>query len=543
MSDIEYYKLQVLVADDFSNFRATVTGMLGRLGIGRVDLVSHANGVIDLCERKTFDLILCDYNLGSGKTGQHVLEELRHRTLMNAGTLFILVSAEASKDVVMAVYDCEPHDYLMKPITAQTLQRRIQRLLGQRQALLPVYDAMAAGESEQATQLLTHLSLEQSRYAVQAQKLLGELFIQQDELGKAEKLYTKVLQIRPLDWARLGLAKVKQSRGELKVAGEWLTQIIHENPLFLPAYDVLAQNWSEQNESQLVQQTVQESVTISPRSILRQKWLAQVAESNGDLMTALGAWRASVKLGELSCHASPEDHLHFARLATTVIEQHLQPPVPLAEESIRVVGKARNRYSLTSQQRARANLMEIRCYSLAGRLERAGQLAETVEADLGANDRNDVVVNVERVRAWRSLGAEAKAKLLLENLLALYAQNQAALEQLDALLEEPVSDLNREIVAKVNRDGIELYNQHRFDEAIACFEQALRVFPRHVVIKLNIAQALMGKLRGGDAREPVAAALVRQALVDIAVMVDAKHPQYRRFQRLRNMVEETLVAS
>lgn len=542
VSGIDYRKLQVLVADDFSNFRATVTSMLARLGISQVDLASHGNGVIELCQRKPFDLILCDYNLGSGKNGQHVLEELRHRSLINASTLFIIVSAEAQKDVVMAAYDCEPHDYLMKPITARNLQRRIDRLLIQRQALLPVYSALHLGDLGRAIQVLIRLSLEQTRHAIQAQKLLGELFIQESEWHKAEKLYNNVLEGRPLDWARLGLARVQQNRGDLDVAGEWLAEIIRDNPLFLPAYDVLAQNWEEQGRHQLVQQTVQESVIISPKSILRQKRLAQVAEQNGDFMTALGAWKASVKLGELSCHASAEDNLHFARLAATVMDRDLHGPVPLAEESIKVVNKARDRYSLTGQQRARATLLEIRCLCHAGNTGRATMLAEALELDLADNERNAVVVNVDRVWAWRSLGVSARANALIEALLTLYAKNQAALEQLDAVLEEPVSDSNRELVGKVNREGIALYNQARFDDAIACFNRALSIFPRHVGIQLNITQALMGKLRKGETSESTTA-LMRQTLSGIATVVNAQHPQYSRYKRLRNMAEETLVIS
>lgn len=542
MSGVDYHKLQVLVADDFSNFRATVTGMLGRLGIAKVDLASHGNGVIELCQRKAFDLILCDYNLGSGKNGQHVLEELRHRALIDDATLFIIVSAEASKDVVMAAYDCEPHDYLMKPITAHMLQHRIDRLLMQRQALLPVHSAMHLGDLERAIKVLTRLSLEQNRHAVPAQKLLGELFIRENEWQKAEKLYTKVLEVRALDWARLGLARVQQNRGDLTLAGEWLIQIIKENPLFLPAYDVLAQNWEQLGSFQQVQHTVQESVSISPKSILRQKRLGGVAEHNGDFITALGAWRASVKLGELSCHASADDHLQFARLATTVMERDQQAPVALADESIKVVNKARDRFSLTGQQRARATLLEIRCLCRAGNAGRASLLAEAAEVDLANHERNDVVVNVERVWAWRSLGAQAQANALVEALLVLYAENQAALEQLDAVLEEPVSDNNRELVGKVNREGIALYNQDRFDEAITCFDRALRVFPRHVGIQLNITQALMGKLRGGETNDAIVDQ-VRQTLSSIATVVSAQHPQYRRYKRLRIMAEETLAMS
>lgn len=117
MSELNYNHLRVLMADDFSNFRATVNGMLGKLGVQQVDLGSNGAGVLEACQHKTLDVILCDHDLGPGRNGQQLLELLRHNKLISHRSIFIVVSADAAKDVVMAAYDCDPDDYLMKPAT------------------------------------------------------------------------------------------------------------------------------------------------------------------------------------------------------------------------------------------------------------------------------------------------------------------------------------------------------------------------------------------------------------------------------------------
>lgn len=82
MNDINYSRLRFLVADDFGNFRSTVSAMLGKLGIHQVDTATNGAEVLDKCQRRNYDVILCDYDLGSGRNGQQVLEELRFKSLI-----------------------------------------------------------------------------------------------------------------------------------------------------------------------------------------------------------------------------------------------------------------------------------------------------------------------------------------------------------------------------------------------------------------------------------------------------------------------------
>ena len=69
--------LQVLIADDFENSRQSIRKILLSVGIENIHVTATGKGVLDECKSKKFDLILCDYNLGHGKNGQQVLEEVR----------------------------------------------------------------------------------------------------------------------------------------------------------------------------------------------------------------------------------------------------------------------------------------------------------------------------------------------------------------------------------------------------------------------------------------------------------------------------------
>ncbi len=526
------------MADDFSNFRTTVTAMLTKLGIGKVDVASNGTSVIQTCQRASFDLILCDYDLGVGKNGQQVLEELRHNSIIGPKTVFIVVSADASKDVVMAAYDCEPDDYLMKPITAKMLHQRMARLLTQRKALMPVYKALEGDDSDKAVHLLIDLSLSEGRQALCAQKLLGELFVARSELSKAEKLYTKALELRQVDWARLGLARVKRLKGDHEGAGQVLGQLVGDNPLYLPAYDELANNLEAKGETLSLQKAVQQTVSISPKSILRQKRLAEVAERNGDYNTAVEALRSTVRLGDLSCLASAEDNLNFARVAATSVEKNIAPANPLTREAIDVLDKARHRFSMSQDQLARAALLEGRAHVLAGnRAEGEALIASAEEAVLNGDESVDAAI--ERIKALQTLGELEQAEALIAHMLEQYAYDQAVLQRLDWLLEEPVSDSNRSLVANINREGIDLYNAGQYDQAMDCFEKARRLFPKHIGIQLNIVQALIGKLKQGDTTEDTVAH-TQHALQEVSNLVNEEHPHYNRFVRLQDMASASI---
>ncbi len=539
MSDFNYSKLRFLVADDYGSFRTTVNTMLTKLGVGQVDMASNGAEVLEKCQRSRYDVILCDYDLGVGKNGQQVLEELRFRRLISRRSLFILVSADAAKDVVMAAYDCEPDDYLMKPISARMLERRVARLLWQRQVLADVYMALEVEDRRRAMALLLKLAMTDNRHTRIVQKMLGETLIAEGELCKAEKLYTSVLEMRLVDWARLGLARVKHLKGDFEVAGDWLEKIVRENPLYLPAYDILANNWEQMGHSAQVQATVQRSVAISPKSILRQKRLAQVAEFNGDLGVSLQALRATVKLGALSCHACPEDGFQFAQVATVSVEKRLQPAEPLVREVGEVMTFVRERFALSKEQLARAELLRARIMACGGQQAQAKSLIQVAEAQLCPGEEISLEVNLERVQALQAVGDHTEAEILLGELLQRYAYDEDALEKLDRLLTEPVSETNRTLIATVNREGIDLYNQARFDEAVECFEKVQRIFPRHVGVHLNIVQSLIGKLRAGQ-KDPQTIGLTEQALATIGSLIETDHSQYARFQRLRDMATTSM---
>ena len=137
-TNADFAKLSYLIVDDFESFRVSMREMLRSCGAEKIESFAKASPAIQFCVYNHVDVVLCDFNLGEGKSGQHILEELRHKKLLKRSSIFLMVTAETSKEMVMGAREYQPDAYLTKPINRAILRKRLDSLVSQRNALLPI---------------------------------------------------------------------------------------------------------------------------------------------------------------------------------------------------------------------------------------------------------------------------------------------------------------------------------------------------------------------------------------------------------------------
>ncbi|MBS3800868.1 MAG: response regulator, partial [Thioalkalivibrio sp.] len=125
--------MPVLVVDDFSNMRSTLRQMLLSAGYEDIDMAASGEDAIDKLGQRRYAIVLCDYNLGEGLDGQQVLDLARDRGLIDLSTLFIMVTAETTSDMVMGAVESIPDGYLSKPFTKDLLAVRLARGIRRKQ--------------------------------------------------------------------------------------------------------------------------------------------------------------------------------------------------------------------------------------------------------------------------------------------------------------------------------------------------------------------------------------------------------------------------
>jgi CheY-like chemotaxis protein len=530
-------KIQALIVGDFDSFRTTLFSILRQLGVANIDSAASSSEAMRFCASKNYDIILCDQNLGPGKSGQHILEELRHTDCLNKDSLFVLISAETDKSAIMAALDDEPDAYLTKPITSQTLKHRINHLLKQRVALASVYRALKESDINAAVERGFAELSKGNPYANQCQKILGKLLIGSGRANEAEHLYQDVLASRRLDWAMFGMAKAKELQGDSTDAQRWLTEAIQLNPLYLKAYDSLATIMGESGRTQTQQEILEQALSHSPLSILRQYALGNSALKNNDIRVAATAFRKAVKLGEYSCHDSLDAHVKFAQTTAELAAIDKTLAKPLLNEALQSATEIRSRFGKSYDHKVNSLLLEAQLLNATGN---ARQSKETLNIAKKLVEKNasslSLITTIEWIKVLQVNGEKAEAEKLTKNLLQKYAEDDAALQKIDILLEEPSSKHNKALVEKINKEGIDYYNAKDFNHAIDAFNSALRSLPLHVGLRLNLVQALIQLFKQNSQQKTLL--IAEQMLSYVALLISSSHAQFRRFKQLEETCKQ-----
>ncbi|MBK8161999.1 MAG: response regulator [Gammaproteobacteria bacterium] len=123
----DFKRARFLIVDESADTRRLLKMMLAESGAEQIDETAYAAEAIGMMAQVGYDVVLCDFHLGAGRDGQQLLEEARFKGILKASTLFVMVTAENTAQVVMGVLECRPDDYLSLPFTREQFSARMQR--------------------------------------------------------------------------------------------------------------------------------------------------------------------------------------------------------------------------------------------------------------------------------------------------------------------------------------------------------------------------------------------------------------------------------
>jgi two-component system chemotaxis response regulator CheY len=118
--------LKFLVVDDFSTMRRIVRNLLKELGFTNVDEAEDGAVALAKLREGNFEFVVSDWNMPNmdGLTLlQNVRADARLKTLP-----FLMVTAEAKKENIIAAAQAGASGYVVKPFTAATLQEKLEKI-------------------------------------------------------------------------------------------------------------------------------------------------------------------------------------------------------------------------------------------------------------------------------------------------------------------------------------------------------------------------------------------------------------------------------
>ncbi len=531
----DYSKTRFLIVDDFSDFRGSVKAMLRDIGAKDVDTADRGEEAIAMCRQKRYDIILHDYNLGAGKNGQQVLEELMANRLISHQSIFLMVTAESSQAMVLSALEHEPDAYLTKPFNRASLAQRLDKLVERKTLLKPVLQALDKQSPAEVLAACDQLMQEDKRLLPLCQRYKAGALAELGRKDELSALLDQVLAERVIPWACLAKGNLLLSRGEPERAKVVYEQALQAFPMHPGLYDGLAAVFTAMGEAKRAQATLEEAVKLSPLGVPRQMQLGQLAMKNEDFASASKAYRQAVEQGKHSRHRSPESYLNLsqaliAKAGDEVLDKRSQSEIGQA------LSELEHRYGDDPALRVRSGLMRASSLDKAGDKQRATQLAREAVANLGELDQFfPAEVALAMAAQLQQLGQAEAGNTMLKNCVEMYGDDPQVMEGIAKLTDDVQILGSGKEAADLNRQGVRCYQQKRFAEALESFRRALALQPKNISIALNTAQSLL-RLHIEQAQP----ALLEEcrACLDAVKMIPPSDPRFERYQSLRRKAFE-----
>ncbi|MCG7898871.1 MAG: response regulator [Candidatus Thiodiazotropha weberae] len=480
-----------LVVDDFGDMRSMIKNMLMACGVRDIKLARNGSEAIEQMEQERFDVVLCDYNLGTGRDGQQVLEEAKYRHLLGLGSVFVMVTAENTRDMVMGAVEYEPDSYLTKPFNKDFLKTRLEKLIAKKHNLLVIEEAVEKRNYSKAVAILDEKIAAKPPNCNELRKIKGNILVNSGKLTEARALYQEVLAIRELPWARLGLGKCDYLIQNYQQAIDEFQRIKSQNPNYTPAYDWLAKSHKRANQLSEAENILKQAVSISPKAVPRQQLLGEIALVNQHQEIAESAFTKAVQHGRHSVYKHPSN---YANLARVTADNHDGASALLVLKQI----------DLDFNNDPKADFYQASAESLIHEamgnsdLARAS-LGKAAELQKSFDQSEDSDCAIELAKTYKNFGMEEESVELLKGAILNNHTDEELMDEIKLTIsslemdEQTLGTIDsiREEVLTLNRKGVELAKSGQLDEAAKLLKETSTRMPANRTVNLNIALVLL----------------------------------------------------
>ena len=492
---LSYANQKVLIVDDFPEFRMSLKNIMQQLGAIDIDIAPDGKKAVAACRKKSYDIILSDYNLGDGKDGQQLLEELILSELLKPTTVFIMVTAENTTEMVMAAIEHTPDSYLTKPFTENDLKARLDKLLHKKISLKKINRAIITRNYPQALKLADAMIAAKSKYSMACMRIKADLYLKMADLAKAHEVYQRVLNARPITWALLGMGKLMFAQEAYEEASKHFNAVLKQIPNYPEALEWLAKIEVIEGNPQQAQKTLQTAVSVSPKVSQRQIALGDLANSNKDYEIAKRAYRAAIKHSRDTIHQSPDSYLKLIAVMTEELTSGGGiKNKRTSTEALTHLKNLERLYKSDQEVKLRVSISRHAIYHKLGRdseRDKHMDLAKTLFTEL--NDTVSGHTTTDMAGAYLREGDVESCQALLTRVVEQYGDDKDIMDSIEMMIEDKEAFNQAVEASKINNQGIKAHADNNHDEAVDHFRSALKLAPENLSFKMNLIQVLLKK--------------------------------------------------
>lgn len=518
---------KILVIDDFQGMRTMLRDFVKAMGVTHVDTAANGKEALSQLRNTRYSIVICDFNLGTGQNGQQVLDEARMHDYIGVSTIWVMVTAEKTTDMVMGAAEVKPDDYLLKPINQSLLETRLEKLILRKQSLGGIEAAIKAKDFAGAVAQCDQQLQGQVPNPQEILRIKGDLLITLGDFEMAQALFESVLATRSVPWARTGLGKIHYLTGNYGAARDVFQQVLSENRMFIEASDWLVKSLVALGEGIEAQQVLLDAVKLSPNSSARQKALGEAAYRNGEMDIAQAAFEKNIKISEFSAHKSAAVYAGLAR----VLSKKDTP-----DEALKVLARSKSAFKDNPEAAIQTAAAESAVYQTMGQADKAQSAmaqAEQLMASLPGKATPETAM--EMAQALFALGKKDQACNLMRDLVKNNHENVEIARQIESVFQGAnlgaegaalIKESKQEVI-NINNEGVVLAKKGEFLEGAKLLRTAVKNLPNSEMVILNLCALLIGLMNKEGKSEDLIQEV--RALLDRVFVLNPANKKYQLY--------------
>lgn len=125
--------IPVLIVDDYPTMRQTIADVMRKFGFGNISFAEDGLMAWEMIQSHRYELLLVDWSMPR-MTGLELLQRIRSSQEDFASVPILAITAEAEQRYIIEAVKHGVTDYIVKPFTPTTLERKLKRILSRRRS-------------------------------------------------------------------------------------------------------------------------------------------------------------------------------------------------------------------------------------------------------------------------------------------------------------------------------------------------------------------------------------------------------------------------
>lgn len=485
-----YKSKKLLLIEDCEPVRASIKGMLQQIGFDNITTVADAAQAMPMASKDSFDFILADFDLGSGKDALQFFADLSQQAVLRVGCCFILMSAEPRRMPVLGLLQGAPDAFILKPFSYVELEKRLAKAWNNRVKLRKAYQAVQQQDYKTAQLELDPVINAVNSSSLPALRLMAEVLMADHSYSAALKLYEQVTQQRDFSWALLGQAVALLQLQEYPAAESRLMSLIEQDDTRPEALEWLCCLYLRQSKTELAAKQLAELMKLNNVSV-------QAHKANGCIMLLQGQqeesakyWQKQIQQYRFSAFDQADYYFILTRLQLEQAQRAARP------EFAARLKKAVDTLALMPQKlvndttEAELTVLRARLSLLQGNIAQGRQQFMQLVADYTPVDPESIVDNARLAFALGEMKQADAFLAMLKDFIPAKADLTGECQRLTAQYLLQQEQQLRGQIRQWNQAGMEQAQAGNPEQALTLLRQAFVFMPCNAALVLNLLQTL-----------------------------------------------------